>query len=133
MDIDLKGSLSVLFDFSFRRFITVRLIRVLYVLALIGIGFATLGLIVTAFGSSAAMGILMLLIGAPIFFFLTLLSARVYLELIVVLFRVSENTSVIAEVVQKAKCGPTTPEAYAPRPMTSETWAPLQEQDVVTA
>ena len=46
MDTDLKSSFSVLFDFSFRRFITVRLIHILYVLAMIGIGIATLGLIV---------------------------------------------------------------------------------------
>jgi uncharacterized membrane protein len=111
MDTDLKSSFSVLFDFSFRRFITVRLIHILYVLAMIGIGIATLGLIVSAFAGSAAMGVLMLLIGAPIFFLLSLLSARVSLELIVVLFRMSENTSAIAEAVQKARTSPRTPEA----------------------
>ena len=106
-----RHSFSVLFDFSFRRFITVRLIHILYVFALIGIGIATLGLIVSAFAGSAAMGVLMLLIGAPIFFLLSLLSARVSLELIVVLFRMSENTSAIAEAVQKARTSPRTPEA----------------------
>ena len=111
MDNDLKSSFSALFDFSFRRFITIRLIRSLYVLALIGISFATLGLLVSAFGSSFGMGVLTLFIGAPVFFLISLLAARVYLELIMVIFRISENTSVIADAAKRANGGPKTPEA----------------------
>ncbi|NLU41754.1 MAG: DUF4282 domain-containing protein [Firmicutes bacterium] len=111
MDDNLKSSFSALFDFSFRRFITIRVVRVMYVLALIGISFATLGLLVSAFESSAGLGVLTLFIGAPIFFILSLLAARVYLELIMVIFRISENISAIAETAASADRRPKTPEA----------------------
>lgn len=111
MDSNLKNSFSALFDFSFRRFVTIRVIRIIYVLALIGISIATLGILVSAFEASAGLGILTLFIGAPIFFFLALLTARVYLELIMVIFRISENTLVIADAAERANGGPKTPEA----------------------
>lgn len=109
MDQNLKSSFSALFDFSFRRFITIRVIRIMYILALVGISIATLGMLVTAFEASAGLGILTLFIGAPIFFVLALLAARVYLELIMVIFRIAENTAAMAGAVAEAKSdGPKT-------------------------
>jgi hypothetical protein len=103
MDENLKSSFSALFDFSLRRFITIRVVRIMYILAIVGISIATLGMLVTAFEASAGLGILTLFVGAPIFFVLSLLAARVSLELIIVIFRIAENTSAMAGAVAEIK------------------------------
>ena len=52
--MEAKSFFSSLFDYSFSSFITPRIIKVLYVLATIGISLWTLFLIVAAFNVSAA-------------------------------------------------------------------------------
>jgi hypothetical protein len=58
-------------------------------------------LIIFGFSVSAAAGVLTLLIGAPLFFFLTVIYSRVLLEIIIVIFRISEHAAEIAEQGQK--------------------------------
>jgi hypothetical protein len=92
-----KGFLESLFDFSFTAFITSKIIKFLYGLSIAGAGLGSVFLIVGGFGVSAGVGILMLLIGAPLLFLLGVIYARVLLEIIIVIFRIAENIAVIAQ------------------------------------
>jgi hypothetical protein len=87
-----KGFFGALFDMSFSEFITTKLIKVLYILLLIVLVLGYLGLLISGFSSSLGVGLLMMFIVGPIAVLLYLIMIRVYLELIMVLFRIEENT-----------------------------------------
>jgi hypothetical protein len=90
-----KGFFGALFDFSFKEFVTTKLIKILYVLGMIGIIIGSLGMIfggISQGGSAAFMG----LIGGLLFFLLAMIWLRVSLELIIVIFRINENVARIA-------------------------------------
>lgn len=97
---DESGFFSSLFDMSFTSLITTRIIKVLYVLAMIVIGLYALGFIIAGFSNSAGLGLAILLIGAPIFTIISLVYTRVLLEVFIALFRIMENSS---ELVTRAK------------------------------
>ena len=97
-----KGFWGSLFDLSFTDFITSKIIRVLYVLLIVAAALVTLVAIVTAFAKSALLGVLTLLILAPLGFFVAVICIRVYLEIIIVIFRIAENTAEIARQKQTA-------------------------------
>jgi Domain of unknown function (DUF4282) len=86
-----KGFFGSLFDYSFSSFITSKIIKVLYVLTTIVAALWTLAIIFLAFKASSGLGILVLLIGGPIFFVITMIYVRVGLELLMVIFRIHEN------------------------------------------
>ena len=100
-----NGFCAGLFDLSFSSFITIRIIKVLFVLAIIGSALAGLGVLISLF-SRGGIGILIGIIAAPIVFFLYVLASRVWLELVVVAFRIAENTS---ELVEQGKAKGTSP------------------------
>ncbi|WP_041464154.1 DUF4282 domain-containing protein [Pelodictyon luteolum] len=95
-----NGSLmGKLFDFSFKEFITLQIIKYLYIMGIVfaaitalstvGAGFATMQY---SFWSGLG-GILM----APVVFFLLLLIVRLLLEALVATFRIAENTTILVE------------------------------------
>ncbi|NOZ21024.1 MAG: DUF4282 domain-containing protein [Planctomycetes bacterium] len=91
-----KGFFGALFDLSFSSFVTTKLIKVLYLLIIAIAALGALGIL----ASAAMAGGLRALIGvvvAPIVFILWVLGGRVWLELIIVMFRIAENVSKIAE------------------------------------
>jgi hypothetical protein len=92
-----KGFFGALFDFTFTDFITSKMIRLLYILLIIAAGIGTIIIIVAAFAKSAAFGALTLLILGPIAFLVGVICIRVYMEIIIVLFRIAENTNIIAK------------------------------------
>lgn len=94
------GFLNSLFDFSFTNFVATRLIKVLYVLAIIGAAFCALAMVVSSFTASIVQGIVVLLIVAPLAFFFMVIYARVMMELLIVLFRMSEH---LAEIAQQGR------------------------------
>jgi hypothetical protein len=86
--METKSFFGSLFDYSFSSFITPRIIKVLYVLATILIALWTLVFVLIAFKASSGLGIVTLLIFGPIFFVLGMIYARVFLELLIVFFRI---------------------------------------------
>ena len=91
------GFWEALFDFSFSKFVTVELVRVLYVLAII---LAALAAVVSAVGAFLNYGILTGIFSAAmavVGFVVVVLLARVWLEIFVVLFRIADHTREIAE------------------------------------
>ena len=86
-----KPPFSAIFDFSFTEFISIDLIRVLYVFTFIVASLAMVGTILAGFSNSFFWG-LGSIIMAPVVFFLIVFMARIGLEVLVVLFRIAENT-----------------------------------------
>lgn len=81
-----------LFDLSFNKFVTPRVVSVIYLLAMIAVGLGTLFWVITPFlGRQPVIGVIMLLV-APVIALLWISLVRVSLESMVALIRVAENT-----------------------------------------
>ena len=91
-----KGFFSSLFDLSFTEFVTIRIIKVLFVLAIIGSGIGALAVLIGGIAGGGAQAFISIIL-APIVFFLYILLARIWLEVIIVLFRIAENTGKLVE------------------------------------
>lgn len=91
------ASFSAMCDLNFNRFITLSVIKVLYVLGLILIGLGWLMMVATTFSQGGAtagiFGLIFFTVGALLY----AIFLRVGLELIVVIFRIGENTSKLVE------------------------------------
>lgn len=91
-----KGFFAALFDFSFTEFITPKIVKVLYGIAVVLAGIAACGFILAGCQQGAGGGIVAIIV-APIVFLLYVIMARVWLEFIVAVFRIAENTRRMAE------------------------------------
>jgi hypothetical protein len=88
---EVKGFFSRLFDLSFKDFITPKIIKILFVIAIIMSGLAGLAMIGAGFANGAMSGIMAIIV-APIVVVLWIIGARVLLELVLVIFSVEEHT-----------------------------------------
>ncbi|HWR00932.1 MAG TPA: DUF4282 domain-containing protein [Chlorobaculum sp.] len=91
--------LGKLFDFSFKEFITLQIIKYIYIIGIIFAGFTAFGMIGTGFAvirEDFLRGILCILF-SPVFFILLTLAARLVLEALVATFRIAENTTKLVE------------------------------------
>jgi len=91
-----KGFFESLFDFSFKDFITPRIVSILYGLSIAGVGLAVLVSIINGFRWGAGAGLTALIVGA-IMFFLGVIYVRVVLEVMVILFHIAGHVGDIAE------------------------------------
>ena len=91
-----KGFFGMLFDLSFTEFVTTRIIKLLFVLGVLFSGIGAIMLIVRGFSGSPFKGILCLFL-SPIAFVLYVLLTRIWCELIIVVFRIAENTGRLVE------------------------------------
>lgn len=119
-----RGFFGSLFDLTFTSFVTGRVVSFLYVvslvLAVLNVLFTTgylsvlLGAYLSGSTDSPAVGVivgaLLFLIAAPILLLLSVVYVRVLLEIVVVLFRISENTAETVRLLARRE------EAVAPRP-----------------
>ena len=90
-----KGFFTRLFDFSFETFVTTSIIKALYIIFIIGAGLGALVLFVslaTQGGASLVLGLVL----APLIFLLYTILARVYMEILIVVFRIAEDIAAIA-------------------------------------
>ncbi|GAA4918343.1 DUF4282 domain-containing protein [Streptomonospora salina] len=88
---------TALFDFEFRSFVTTRITKVLFVLGLVLIAISTLSGIVGSFDliSHNALAGLLALLGALVGGAVSVLLTRVVLEVLIVLFRISEHLAAL--------------------------------------
>ena len=91
-----KGFFAVLVDFSFTDLVTTRLASAVYVLAVAGAGLLAFGVFVYGVMQSLTLGIVFLL-GAGVAVLFWVLLVRLWLEAVVVLSRIAEQTEEIAE------------------------------------
>ncbi|MCK6528787.1 DUF4282 domain-containing protein [Myxococcota bacterium] len=96
---DQVGFFSALLDLSFSNFVTTKIIKVVYVLLLIGVVLGALGMAATglvALLEEELAGAVMIL-ASPFALGIGILLVRVYMELVIVLFRVAEYAGEIAQ------------------------------------
>ena len=74
-----KEPLMSVFDFSFSEFITTKIVKILYGLAIFAAAFTVLSWIVSGFEFSVGLGLLTIVL-SPVLFFLLVLTARIWLE-----------------------------------------------------
>jgi hypothetical protein len=94
---DARGFLIALFDFSFKSFVTTRIIRVLYILIMVLTVITALIYTIVAFRISPAFGLLTLVIGDPLFIIIVMAFWRLVLESFVVRFRIAEDVRALRE------------------------------------
>lgn len=87
-----KGFLGSLMDFSFENFITPKIIKLVYALALVGVAVYTVGWLGYCFYThNMVVGFLMAVITTPVIAALGIVLARVYVELIMLAFKMLET------------------------------------------
>ncbi len=94
---DARGFLGALFDFGFTSFVTPKVIKVLYMLIVIGTVVSALVFTIVVFKASVAFGVLTLVFGDPLFILIVLAIYRIILEFFVVTFRVAEDIRALRE------------------------------------
>ncbi len=87
-----RALLSILIDLSFKQFVTPRLIKLIYVLSLVGAALSALAWMASGFKEGITRGIFTIATG-PIAFLIYMLAARVGCEFMLAVFRIAENTS----------------------------------------
>ncbi|MCF7838634.1 MAG: DUF4282 domain-containing protein [Candidatus Marinimicrobia bacterium] len=95
-----KTFFQSLFDFSFSSFVTIKIIKLIFFLALIGSVIFGLIVMFSGFRSGGFMGILGGLVFGPLVAILMSIVSRVNCELIIVAFRIAENTGKLVELKQ---------------------------------
>lgn len=83
------GLFGALFDFSFSRFVTTSFVKFIYGIGIAFVGILTLGFVAGGFLDSAGRGLVFLLL-SPIFFLFFVIVLRIYLEIVIVVFRIAE-------------------------------------------
>jgi hypothetical protein len=96
------GFLSSLFDLSFSQFITLKLIKVIFVLNLVFAAFMSLSVIAMGFRAGFVYGFMALVVGAPLTFLFIAAIGRMWLELTAVAFRGVEHLRGIETNTQRA-------------------------------
>jgi hypothetical protein len=86
---------ETLFDFSFSKFVTETVVRILYIVAILLAGVGALGIIISGFANGIGSGVFALIF-APILFIFWVLLARVGMEIFVVIFRIADYLREIA-------------------------------------
>jgi hypothetical protein len=95
--MEAKGFFQSLFDVSFSSLITTRVIKFIYILTMVLIGLGALVFAISAFAADPIVGIFVLLIVAPLGALVYIVYARVFLEIIIAIFRIMEtNVELVA-------------------------------------
>ena len=90
------GFFKALWDFSFTEFVTPKIIKFIYGLTILFAGLFALVLIIAGFSAHAGIGLFTLLIAAPVIFVTSVIYGRVFMEIIIVVFRIADHAAVIA-------------------------------------
>jgi len=91
-----SGFLQSLFDLSFTEFVTTKIIKLLFVLGVAVCGLGAVMVFFSGLAMKSFFGVLVAFIGAPLAFLVYVLLLRIWLELVIVIFRIAENTTQIA-------------------------------------
>ena len=90
-----RNFLVSLSDLSFSEFITIKVIKVIFLIGIVISALVFFLMIIGAFLNSITAGIITLLL-SPVLYVIYILILRISLELIIVIFRIAKNTQVIA-------------------------------------
>jgi hypothetical protein len=93
--MDAMGFLGTLFDFSFSEFLTPKIIKILFGIGLVLAALGALRFIAAGFHVGAFVGVISLII-SPLVFLLCSLVVRIYLEILLAVFRIAGRVDEIA-------------------------------------
>ncbi|HEY7077430.1 MAG TPA: DUF4282 domain-containing protein [Solirubrobacteraceae bacterium] len=113
-----KGFFESLFDISFSSLITTRIIKVVYVIFLVVLGLVAILALITGIARGGG-SIIATIIIVPIAFLLYTIFFRIYLEIVIVLFRIMETNQELVELARGQAPGgapPTAPMSSPPPP-----------------
>ncbi|MBF0586116.1 DUF4282 domain-containing protein [Prosthecochloris sp. N3] len=98
-----QGFFARLFDFSFSEFVSLQIVRYLYIIGVVMAAISALGMAFQAIGGMGNdfVGGLFQLLLSPIAFLLTCLVVRIALEALIATFRIAENTTRIVENLER--------------------------------
>ena len=100
---DEKGLLATVFDLSFKHFVTLRIVRWLFVLGIVVITIGAVISLITGFEPKYSAGHPVVIIAlTPIVWLVLVIALRVTLETMVVFFRIAENTGEMAARSQRS-------------------------------
>lgn len=110
---DQKGLLAALFDFSFEHFVALKFAKIVYGLLLVGWGLLWIVFLLGVLTGDAggAEKAFMLVIVFPVGALLSLIYVRVIMELLLVQFRIAENTRQMATSLDGSRAAQT-PQPY---------------------
>jgi uncharacterized membrane protein len=91
------GLFEGLMDFGFTRFITLNVMKVLYMLGIALLCLYWLGIVIMGFTMGGVVGGLGAIVFGTILLLVQLIFLRVWMELIVVLFRIGDNTTKLVQ------------------------------------
>lgn len=91
MEKEVKGFFEAIFDFSFSDFVTTKLIRFIYGAAIFLGGLFGIASIIGGFSRDIISGIIALIL-ASVLYTLGIVVLRIWLELVMVIFKIEENT-----------------------------------------
>jgi hypothetical protein len=92
-----KGFLGALFDFSFSQYVTPTIIRIIFGIVIVVSAVLALGVAIAAFDVNIVLGFLVLIIFGPLIFLVYVILYRVFLEVVMAVFRIAENTTKLVE------------------------------------
>jgi hypothetical protein len=95
--VESQSFFSGLFDFSFKEYVTPKIIRVIFVILIV---FAAIGALALLIGSArgGGLGIVLGIIFAVVGFFLYVILFRIYLEVVSALFRINDNIATLVHL-----------------------------------
>jgi hypothetical protein len=91
------GFLGSLFDFDFTSFVTPKIIKSVYLLAVMALGLSAIAFIISGFGVHVPLGVVTRVILAAVYFLLGVAFFRVVLEFFMVVFRMAEDLHDVRE------------------------------------
>jgi Domain of unknown function (DUF4282) len=92
-----KGFLGALFDFSFTSFVTPKVVKVLYILIVVVVGLSAVGFALSVLATNVGLGLIVLLVVAPLYFLVVTALYRITLEFFMVIFRMAQDIRAIRE------------------------------------
>lgn len=117
-----------LFDLSFQEYVTKKIIKFLYVVALIGVAIFSL---ITFIGGLIQIGdsaiYILTIIVVPIMALVMVIALRVYFELLIIIFQVAEDVRDIAWSVTKGQKAPSAAPMPPPAPYPQYAQQPYQQ------
>ena len=123
-ETEVKGFFGSLFDLTFQHYVIPKLLKVIYVIVIVLSGLGALIWVGIAFKENPILGILGLLIAAPLYFIFNIILWRVFIELIMSWFNVVKSLDTIAKSAVVMSGGGAMPAYAAPPPVTWGAAAP---------
>ena len=97
---------KALFDFNFQQFITMKMIKPLYIFFVVMSGLGALFFLLTSLSTLPGLAKIMALVFVPLWFLFVLVTTRVWCEIIVLMFDINDRVETMAAGQQRPPVNP---------------------------